>query len=304
MIISMQSSRKASQRGLEAANAKSKQKLFCIKAWIMCPIARQLPAVPGNMMKVSVKTSCGNHIFTYACHVSVLWAPLLKSVKKCQAHGLNPKNVSLCLSCSSNRRPGVRHSTFESLHLSRSSQSIASGFLCFWDSLNFKKDMEFVGITVHFLDEKVAMCSSMYKITDHPFLIRFISLTIIDEVITGALEINLQSKLDCSKSPFDCEHKPRTPRYIIILHLEKQTQPHPQIQETIPIDTKEATTSPPAHSSCLMKIAYMLNFKSFYIRPHIHMDKELSAFDSMVLKSEYCGCKDACTISFFDRSHM
>ncbi|KAF3496330.1 hypothetical protein DY000_02057191 [Brassica cretica] len=89
--------------------------------------------------------------------------------------------------------------------------------------------MEFVGITVLFLDEKVnsvihgftlvgranhympslkadsivkvhffevARCSSMYKITDHPFLIRFISLTIIDEVITGAAEINLQSRLD------------------------------------------------------------------------------------------------------------
>ncbi|KAF3485601.1 hypothetical protein F2Q69_00054587 [Brassica cretica] len=48
---------------------------------------------------------------------------------------------------------------------------------------------------------KVAMCSSMYKITDHPFLIHFISLTFIDEVITGASEINLQSRLDCSKSP-------------------------------------------------------------------------------------------------------
>nr|VDD61103.1 unnamed protein product [Brassica oleracea] len=56
--------------------------------------------------------------------------------------------------------------------------------------------MEFVGITVLFLDEKVARCSSMYKITDHLFLIRFISLTIIDEVITGAPEINLQSRLD------------------------------------------------------------------------------------------------------------
>ncbi|WZZ63583.1 hypothetical protein YC2023_074953 [Brassica napus] len=49
---------------------------------------------------------------------------------------------------SSNRRPGVRHSTFESLRLGHSSQSIASGFLCFWDFMNFKKDMEFVGITV------------------------------------------------------------------------------------------------------------------------------------------------------------
>ncbi|KAF2606659.1 hypothetical protein F2Q68_00043998 [Brassica cretica] len=56
---------------------------------------------------------------------------------------------------SSNRRPGVRHSTFESLRLGLSSQSIASGFLRFWDSLNFKKDREFVGITVLFLDEKI-----------------------------------------------------------------------------------------------------------------------------------------------------
>nr|VDD36714.1 unnamed protein product [Brassica oleracea] len=112
--------------------------------------------------------------------------------------------------------------------------------------------MEFVGITVLFLDEKVnsvihgftpvgranhykpslkagsivkvdrfevARCSSMYKITDHPFFIGFISLTIIDEVIMGAPEINLQSRLDCSKSPNDCEHKPRTPMYIIILQL-------------------------------------------------------------------------------------
>ncbi|KAH0880173.1 hypothetical protein HID58_067567, partial [Brassica napus] len=56
---------------------------------------------------------------------------------------------------SSNRRPGVRHSTFESLCLGRSSQSIAAGLLRFWDSLNFKKDSEFMGITVIFLDEKV-----------------------------------------------------------------------------------------------------------------------------------------------------
>nr|VDD51468.1 unnamed protein product [Brassica oleracea] len=120
----------------------------------------------------------------------------------------------------------VCHSTFESLRLGRSSQSIASGFLRLWDSLNFKKDREFVGITVLFLNEKVnsvihgftpvrranhympslkagsivkvdhfdvARCSSMYKIIDHPFLICFISLTIIDEVITGAPETNLQS---------------------------------------------------------------------------------------------------------------
>nr|VDC61127.1 unnamed protein product [Brassica rapa] len=40
---------------------------------------------------------------------------------------------------------------------------------------------------------EVARCSSMYKIIDHLFLICFISSTIIYEVITGALEINLQS---------------------------------------------------------------------------------------------------------------
>ncbi|CAN6890869.1 unnamed protein product, partial [Brassica oleracea] len=61
----------------------------------------------------------------------------------------------LCLPSSSNRRPGVRHSTFESLRLGLSSQSIAFGFLRFWDSQNFKKDREFVGITVLFFDEKV-----------------------------------------------------------------------------------------------------------------------------------------------------
>ncbi|KAF3488722.1 hypothetical protein F2Q69_00052092 [Brassica cretica] len=87
-------------------------------------------------------------------------------------------------------------------------------------------DPEFMGIMIFFLDEKVnsmihgfisagranyympslkagsivkvdhfeiARCSSMYKITDHSFIIRFISPTIIDEVITGAPEINLQS---------------------------------------------------------------------------------------------------------------
>ncbi|KAH0859042.1 hypothetical protein HID58_087303, partial [Brassica napus] len=51
---------------------------------------------------------------------------------------------------------GVRHPTFESLRLGHSSQSTASGLLRFWDSLNFKKDNEFMGITVIlFLDEKV-----------------------------------------------------------------------------------------------------------------------------------------------------
>ncbi|WZY88263.1 hypothetical protein YC2023_044998 [Brassica napus] len=40
---------------------------------------------------------------------------------------------------------------------------------------------------------EVGRCSSMYKIIYHAFFIRFISPTIIDEVITSAPEINLQS---------------------------------------------------------------------------------------------------------------
>ncbi|KAH0862919.1 hypothetical protein HID58_080130, partial [Brassica napus] len=56
---------------------------------------------------------------------------------------------------------GVRHSTFGSLRLGRSSHSIASGLLCFWDSLNFKKDREFMGITILFLDENMWLGKSV-----------------------------------------------------------------------------------------------------------------------------------------------
>ncbi|WZZ64691.1 hypothetical protein YC2023_076061 [Brassica napus] len=66
------------------------------------------------------------------------------------------------LSASPVPQTGVCHSTFESLRLGRSSQSIASGFLRLWDSMNFKKDMEFVGITVLFLDEKMWLNKSVY----------------------------------------------------------------------------------------------------------------------------------------------
>uniref|UniRef100_A0A0D3DLI6 Replication protein A 70 kDa DNA-binding subunit B/D first OB fold domain-containing protein n=1 Tax=Brassica oleracea var. oleracea TaxID=109376 RepID=A0A0D3DLI6_BRAOL len=108
----------------------------------------------------------------------------------------------------------------------RNSQSIAVGLLRFWDSPNFEKDSEFMRITVLFLDNKVncvihgfisavranhympslkagsivkvdhfevSRYSNMYMITDHSFLIHFIPPTIIDEVITDAPEINLQS---------------------------------------------------------------------------------------------------------------
>ncbi|KAH0923575.1 hypothetical protein HID58_023593, partial [Brassica napus] len=44
--------------------------------------------------------------------------------------------------------PGIRHLTFESLRVGRSSQCIASNLLAY-------KDNEFMGITVLFLDEKL-----------------------------------------------------------------------------------------------------------------------------------------------------
>ncbi|KAF3561691.1 hypothetical protein DY000_02018756 [Brassica cretica] len=83
--------------------------------------------------------------------------------------------------------------------------SIAVGLLRFWDSLNFKKDNSMIhgfipaGRANHCMPSlkagsimivvrfEVARCSSMYKITDHPFLIRFILPTIIDEVITDVV---------------------------------------------------------------------------------------------------------------------
>ncbi|KAH0869316.1 hypothetical protein HID58_076338, partial [Brassica napus] len=50
------------------------------------------------------------------------------------------------------------------------SESIAFGFLRLWDSLNFKKDKEFVGITVLFLDEKLqaSLQSCKFKWNDIP----------------------------------------------------------------------------------------------------------------------------------------
>ncbi|CAN6865941.1 unnamed protein product, partial [Brassica oleracea] len=72
---------------------------------------------------------------------------------------------------SSNRRPGIRHSTFESLRLGLSSQSLASG-LWLPPLLGFPElqDREFVGITVLFLDEKLQarLQSDKFKWNDIP----------------------------------------------------------------------------------------------------------------------------------------
>ncbi|KAF3579187.1 hypothetical protein DY000_02032102 [Brassica cretica] len=100
----------------------------------------------------------------------------------------------MSLSASPVPQTGVFRSIFESLRLGRSSQSIASGLLRFWISLNFKNENSVIhgfisaGCANHYMPSLKAG-----SIVVDPFLIRFISPTIIDEVITGAPEINLQS---------------------------------------------------------------------------------------------------------------
>ncbi|XP_018511518.1 uncharacterized protein LOC103849055 isoform X1 [Brassica rapa] len=118
----------------------------------------------------------------------------------------------------------VAHSAFDVLRLGRSAQFIVGRLLRFWDSKNIKKQGEFMGITLLLLDEKnsvihgfipagrspyyrpllkagsvvrvsrfeVARCTNMYKITDHPFVIRFIPQTTIDEVVANAPVINVE----------------------------------------------------------------------------------------------------------------
>ncbi|KAF3572949.1 hypothetical protein F2Q69_00062812 [Brassica cretica] len=86
--------------------------------------------------------------------------------------------------------PGIRHSTFESLRLGRN--SVIHGFIPAGCANHYMPSLK-AGSILKVDRFAVARCSSMYKITDHPFLIRFISPTIIDEVITDAPEINLQS---------------------------------------------------------------------------------------------------------------
>ncbi|KAF2595873.1 hypothetical protein F2Q68_00010694 [Brassica cretica] len=87
--------------------------------------------------------------------------------------------------------PDVRHSTFESLRLGRRN-SVIHGFIPAGRANHYMSSLK-VGSIVKVDRFEVARCSRMYKITDHSFLIRFISPTIIDEVTTGAPEINLQS---------------------------------------------------------------------------------------------------------------
>ncbi|KAF3500638.1 hypothetical protein F2Q69_00040573 [Brassica cretica] len=102
--------------------------------------------------------------------------------------------MSLCLSASPVPQtgvPGIRQSTFESLCVGRSN-SVILGFIPAGRANHYMLSLK-AGSIVKVNRFEVARCSSMYKIIDHPFLICFISPTIIDEVITGAPEINLQA---------------------------------------------------------------------------------------------------------------
>ncbi|EOA18266.1 hypothetical protein CARUB_v10006759mg [Capsella rubella] len=106
------------------------------------------------------------------------------------------------------------YSTFDDLRLGRSSQQVVGRLLRFWDARNILKNGEFMGIVALLLDEKcsvihcfipaarasqfrnvlqegvifsvagfeVGRCTNLYKITDHPFVIRFLPSTTIAEV--------------------------------------------------------------------------------------------------------------------------
>ncbi|KAF3499472.1 hypothetical protein F2Q69_00040038 [Brassica cretica] len=89
--------------------------------------------------------------------------------------------------------PGVRHPTFESIRLGRN--SVIHGFIPGGRANHYMSSLK-AGSIVKIDRFEVVRCSSMYKITDHSFLICFISPTINDEVIMSAPEINFQSLLD------------------------------------------------------------------------------------------------------------
>ncbi|CAF2071814.1 unnamed protein product [Brassica oleracea] len=110
------------------------------------------------------------------------------------------------------------YSTFASLRLGRTVQSIVARLIRFWDSRNVNKNGEFMGITLLLLDEmdsvihafipanrashyrpslkagcivrlerfEVARVAHMYKVTEHQFLIRFLPSTCLGEVHTDA----------------------------------------------------------------------------------------------------------------------
>ncbi|CAH8358076.1 unnamed protein product [Eruca vesicaria subsp. sativa] len=118
----------------------------------------------------------------------------------------------------------VSHTTFDVLQIGRSSQFVVGRLLRSWDSKNIKKQGEFMGITLLLLDEKdalihgfipaaqasfyrpslldgsvvkvsrfeVSRSPTTYKITEHPFVIRFLPQTTIDQVLENTHVINEQ----------------------------------------------------------------------------------------------------------------
>ncbi|WZZ87927.1 hypothetical protein YC2023_116506 [Brassica napus] len=95
--------------------------------------------------------------------------------------------MSFYLSSSSKRRS--RH---PSLNLRVSPYFVIHGFILAGRANHYMPSLK-AGSIVKVDRFEVARCSSICKIIDHPFLIRFISPTIIDEVIMDAPEINFQS---------------------------------------------------------------------------------------------------------------
>ena len=96
----------------------------------------------------------------------------------------------------------VAPTSFDDLRLGRSAQFVVARLLRCWDSRNIKKQGEFLGITLLFLDEQVLFHLFTIKLfeKDQPFdSINFISSVLVtfffttsDEVLVNAPIINLQ----------------------------------------------------------------------------------------------------------------
>lgn len=56
----------------------------------------------------------------------------------------------------------VAYSTFETLRLGRTGQSVVGRLIRFWDSRNINKNGEFMGITILLLDELVRIVSNLF----------------------------------------------------------------------------------------------------------------------------------------------
>ncbi|WZZ47264.1 hypothetical protein YC2023_043523 [Brassica napus] len=78
------------------------------------------------------------------------------------------------------------------LFLDEKVNSVIHGFIAAGRANHYMPSLK-AGSIVKIDRFEVARCSNMYKIIDHPFPVHFILPTIIDEVITDAPAINLQS---------------------------------------------------------------------------------------------------------------